>query len=152
MPAGVYFHFFNLPFSIDSMHLVYVLTASSYKYPTNLWAIFGDSKYMNPKPQKNTPCAKNMQLLNNGPGYFSSRAVNKCMRSFYASSSRWWIQPLSCYIVLRDLRCRLIPPMRPGTPATVSRNIIRFSHSFSPIFFGSYILKKSKVDRTTFIM
>ena len=41
--------------------------------------------------------------LNMRPGWRSCRKVSRCMRSFSASSSRVWIQPLSRLMLRRDL-------------------------------------------------
>lgn len=53
------------------------------------------------------------------PGWRSCRKVSRCMRSFSASSSSVWIQPLSRLMLRRDFMWRSIPPTIPGTPVAM---------------------------------
>lgn len=64
-------------------------------------------------------------------GFWTFKNVKRCILSFSASSSSVWIQPLSLFIVLNDLRCLCMAATNPGTPATVSKKSILFSQSFS---------------------
>lgn len=47
-------------------------------------------------------CPSSTMSLNSGPGSLSLRNVNRCMRSFSASSSRVWIQPWSLFMERRE--------------------------------------------------
>jgi len=56
---------------------VYVLTASSSKYPTKRWLNIGFSKYEIKNRLKNIPCKVIIKLLYRNPGFFILRKINK---------------------------------------------------------------------------
>ena len=72
-------------------------------------------------PLKKTPCTTNTEKRKNGPGCFSLMKVNKCMRSFSASSNKVWIHPWSLFIRRRLCKWRIMPAAIPGMPARKGR-------------------------------
>lgn len=73
------------PWSISWIHLVYVWTASSSRYPTKRWVILGETRYDRNMPLKKTPWAPRIMVFMNQPGSDIFIKVKRCMRSLKLS-------------------------------------------------------------------
>ena len=93
-------------------------------------------RYEKKNALQKTPCAPTIMRRVKSFGFLIAIKVMRCILSFSASSRRVSIHRPSFSIFRRDRKCRSIPPTIPGTPATVSRKIIRNIQSFSVIWTG----------------